>query len=526
VRRRAEAARALPLRPEGDAAQASSSSPSRLRRISCGGFPNALTVLAVITLVVWALGFILPAGEYRTGYRGDPIAGTYRQVTNPETTRERIADLLLSPVNGLYGIAGQSGRIDPDNSGELYGSAGVFLFVLAAGAFAATIRATGALESCVARLADRMRSHGGVLIAAIMSTFSLLGTVEGFAEETLAFYGLVIPVVLALGYDRMVALATIILGAGVGVLAGTVNPFAIGVASSAADVSIGDGIAPRVVVWFVVTGVTIAYVLRYARRVRRNHDASLVGFAAGDHELAAEAAQRARAPITLRQKLVLALTALTFALLVFSVVPWARTVGGSESDAFWWELDWRFAELTALFVVAAVVVGVVGRLGESRLTETLIKGAGEFLSPALVIVLARGVTAIMSNAQISASVLHAMEGVVSHASSGLFAVLVFVVNLPLAFLIPSTSGHATLAIPILAPLGDFAGVKRSVVISGWDAASGWAALITPTTAVVVGGLALARVSYGQYLRFVLPLLGILFGVICAALFVEATISIP
>jgi uncharacterized ion transporter superfamily protein YfcC len=310
------------------------------------------------------------------------------------------------------------------------------------------------------------------------------------------------------------------------VLAGTVNPFAIGVASSAANVSIGDGIAPRVVMWFLLTTVTIAYVLRYAHRVRRDHNASLVGFAPGDHEHALRSASEEARPITTRQKVVLGLTALTFALLVFSVVPWAQTVSGRDSKAFWWELGWHFPELTVLFVIAAIIVGIVGGLGESRLTETLAKGAGEFIYPALVILLARGVAAIMNNSQMAASVLHAMEGVVSHTSSGVFAVLVFVVNLPLAFLIPSTSGHATLAIPILAPLGDFAGVRRSVVISGWDAASGWAALITPTTAVVLGGLTLARVSYSNYLRFALPLLGILFALICAALFVEATIPMP
>jgi uncharacterized ion transporter superfamily protein YfcC len=490
-------------------------------------FPSAFTILALVTLFVWGLGFVVPAGEYRTDHRGEPIAGTYRHVATPETPRERIGDLLLAPVNGLYGIRdAKSGRVEPNTSGELYGSAGVFLFVLAAGAFVAVIRATGSLESWVAHLAHRMRNHGGLLIAAIMSIFSLLGTLEGFAEETLAFYGLIIPLVLALGYDRMVALATIILGAGVGVLAGTVNPFAIGVASSAANVSIGDGIAPRVAMWFLLTSVTIAYVLRYARKVRRNNNASVVGFVSDDPEQAVRYTTEEARSITRGQKFVLGLTALTFALLVFSVVPWAQTIHGAESNAFWWELNWQFPELTVLFLSAGIVVGVVGGLGESRLTETLAKGAGEFVYPALVILLARGVTAIMNNSQITASVLHAMEGVVNHASSGLFAVLVFVVNLPLAFLIPSTSGHATLAIPIFAPLGDFAGVRRSVVISGWDAASGWAALITPTTAVVVGGLALARVSYSNYLRFVLPLLGVLFALICAALFVEATVPFP
>ncbi len=172
-------------------------------------------------------------------------------------------------------------------------------------------------------------------------------------------------------------------------------------------------------------------------------------------------------------------------------------------------------------MVAAIVVGLIGGLGEKKLSETISAGAGDFIGAGLVIVLARGVAAIMNNAQITDTVLHAMEGAVSSAGSALFAVLVFVVNLPLAFLIPSTSGHATLAMPILAPLGDFAGVSRSVVITAWAAASGWMNLWVPTTAVVMGGVALAKVGYDKYLRFLLPLLGILFVLICGFLVLGA-----
>jgi uncharacterized ion transporter superfamily protein YfcC len=490
-------------------------------------FPSALTILALVAVVVWALGFIIPAGEYRLDEEGAPVAGTYKKVAAPQTLDDRVGDLVLSPVNGLYGLKDEkTGRVAPNNSGGFYGSAAVFLFVLAIGAFVTVTRVTGGLDRGIAHLAHRMRSHGGLLIVVIMSVFSLLGTLEGFAEETLGFYAVVIPLVVALGFDRMVAVGTIILGAGVGVMAGTVNPFAVGIASSAANISIGDGIVGRVLMWLLLTGVTIAYVLRYAHKVRANPTSSLVGFAPGEREHAARLVATKPAPLTARHKLVVALVGLTFAVLLFSVIPWASIIYGPQAMPFPWQLDWHFAELTALFIGAAIVVGLVGGLGERRLTDTLATGAGDFVYPALVILLARGVAVIMNNSQIDATVLHSMESVVSQTSSGLFAVLVFVVNLPLAFLIPSSSGHATLAIPILAPLGDFAHVRRSIVISGWDAASGWAALITPTTAVVMGGIALARVGYTQYLRFVLPLLAILAVLVCATLFIEATVPLP
>ena len=140
-----------------------------------------------------------------------------------------------------------------------------------------------------------------------------------------------------------------------------------------------------------------------------------------------------------------------------------------------------------------------------------------------MIVLARGVAVIMNNSQITDTVLH--EGCGVRGGFAVFAILVFVVNLPLAFLIPSTSGHATLAMPIMAPLGDFAGVSRSLVITAWAAASGWMNLWVPSTAVVMGGLTLGKVGYDTYLRFIEPLLGILFVGVCGFLVLGALTGI-
>ncbi|CAM5338467.1 C4-dicarboxylate anaerobic carrier [Streptomyces griseus] len=347
-----------------------------------------------------------------------------------------------------------------------------------------------------------------------MLVFSLLGTVEGFAEETLGFYGLIIPLMLALGYDRMVATGTIILGAGVGVLCSTVNPFATGVASSAAGISLGDGIVLRAIMWVVLTAVTIGYVIRYAGRVREDPDRSLSGFLPGDREHDAADAQEPP-ELTGLHRTVLVLVALVFGFMIFSVVPWAGALtGDADATPYGFELGWSFPQLAALFLVAAVLVGAVAGFGEQRLSATIVRGAADFISPALVIVLARGVTVIMNNSRITDTVLHSIEGVVSGTSSALFAVFVFIVNLPLAFLIPSTSGHATLAMPILAPLADFAGVSRAVVVTAWQAASGWMNLWVPTTAVTIGGVALAKIGYDAYLRFVWPLLAILAVLIC------------
>lgn len=267
--------------------------------------------------------------------------------------------------------------------------------------------------------------------------------------------------------------------------------------------------------WVVLTGVTILYVVRYARRVQKDPATSLCGFLPGDREQKATGADEVEPELTRLHQTVLVLLVLVFAFMIFSVVPWSSALTG-EADAvpYSWELDWSFPQLSALFLCAAVLVGLVARMGEAKLSSTIIQGAADFISPALVIMLARGVTVIMNNSKITDTVLHSIEGVVKGTSSGVFAVIVFLVNLPLAFLIPSTSGHATLAMPILAPLADFAGVSRAVVVTAWQSASGWMNLWVPTTAVTIGGVALAKVGYDKYLRFVWPLLAILLVLIC------------
>ncbi|MVO86987.1 YfcC family protein [Streptomyces sp. p1417] len=490
-------------------------------------FPSALTVLAIVTVAVWLLAFLVPPGAYDRDDKGAPVEGSYHRVPDDRSFVDRLNDLFLAPVNGLYGVQDtESGQVGPDLAGDLYGSAGVFLFVLAIGAFITVVFATGALDRGIGRLAHRLRERGAMLIAGVMVVFSVLGTVEGFAEETLGFYGLIVPLMLALGYDRMTAVGAIILGAGIGVLCSTVNPFATGVASSAAGISLGDGIVLRFAMWLVLTAVTVAYVIRYATRVRKNPERSLSGFLPGDRDGAvAEAAEGEVPRLTGLHKAILVLVALIFAFMIFSVVPWAGALtGDANATPYGFELGWSFPQLAALFSCAAVLVGVVARMGEQRLSSTITQGAADFISPALVIVLARGVTVIMNNSRITDTVLHSIEGVVKGTSSGVFAVIVFLVNLPLAFLIPSTSGHATLAMPILAPLADFADVSRSVVVTAWAAASGWMNLWVPTTAVTIGGVALAKVGYDKYLRFVWPLLVVLAVLICAFVAVGAALT--
>lgn len=225
----------------------------------------------------------------------------------------------------------------------------------------------------------------------------------------------------------------------------------------------------------------------------------------------------------------LVITVAAFGLMVFSVIPWSSIVHaatGPASDTsratsaepYWFELDWWFPQLAMLFVVAAVLVGVVARLGEKETVRLIGAGAADMITPAFVVLLAGGVSVIMTNTQTLDTVLDAMESLVSGTSAGGFVVLTVGVNALLAVLIPSSSGHATLAMPLIAPLSDFAGVDRSSTVTAWIAGHGLTLLWSPTSVVVVAGLAIAKVRYDRYLRFVWPLLvamAVVSGVIIA-----------
>ena len=483
-------------------------------------FPSAVTTLVIVTLLVWIAALFIPSGAYKEAPDGTPIPGSYHRVPSPLSFGGKLSQLILSPVNGTYGLKNPStGVVDTETVGRLFGQIGVIFFIMAIGAFISVSFSTKALDTAVAALASRLRSKGWLLIAAVMVLFSLLGSTMGFSVETFGFYALFIPLMTALGYDRMVTAAMIILGALIGVMGATVNPFSIGVAAGEANVSIGDGLGLRLLLWAVLTAMAVGWVLRYAGKVRRDPAASLVGaegLEAEDGSPAQEPAAENR--LTTTQKWVLVITVLAFALMIFSVIPWSSIFGahtGPADDAvthttavqpYFFELNWWFPQLSMLFILACIPVAAVARIKEKELVRLIGAGAADMLGPAMVVLLAGGVSVIMTNTQTLDTILHAMESLVSGTSAGVFTVITIGINIPLALLIPSSSGHAALAMPLLAPLADFAGVSRSVTVTAWIMAHGLTLMWAPTSVVLVGGLAIAKVSYDKWLRFAWPLL--------------------
>ena len=440
--------------------------------------PTAYTILFLLLILVAAATWIIPAGSYDY-VDGVPVAGTYHAVAqNPQG----VGDVLKAAFSGFYDA------VD------------VCIFILMVGGFLGVVMKTGAVDAGVADIIRRLGGREKWLIPILMVLFGLGGTTYGMWEETMAFYPLLIPVFLAAGYDAVVGISVILLGAGAGVIASTVNPFATGIAAGFAGVSLGDGILLRLLELVAFEAAAIWFVMAYAAKVKRDPARSVVGVGAGKIQVAVDG----QVDFTPRRKLIMVLFTATFLLMVYAVIPF------DEMGLPLPVLGWWFPELSALFLTAGVIIGLIGRMGEEELAETYVAGCADLLGVAFIIGISRGITVLMRDGAITDTILHWGEGALSGTGPVAFTLLVFLLYLPLTILIPSSSGLATLSIPVVAPLGKFAGVGGDLVVTAFQSASGLVNILTPTAAVVMGALALGHVSYDRWLKYVWKLMAVFF----------------
>lgn len=450
-------------------------------------FPTAYTILFGLIILVAALTWIIPAGQYERAMNEEvgrevAVPGTY-QIVDPNP--QGFVDVMLAPTGGFY---------DPDSYAA--NAIDVALFVLFLGGFLGVMNATGAIDTGIRSAMRHLKGHEIWMIPILMVLFAIGGTTYGMAEETLAFYAILIPVILAAGYDAVTGVAIILIGAGIGVLGSTINPFATVIAANAAGIPFTDGIVLRFILLIGGLVICIGYVMRYARRVKADPSRSVVArqwqahkkLFLEDHEQEIHSAK-----LTTTQIIALIIFALTFAVMIWGV-----------SSQGWW-----MARMGSLFFGAAIVIGIVARLGEKKLTGCFVDGARDLLGVALVVGLARGIVVIMEQGMIADTILHSAETSLGGLPELAFINLMFWIEVGMSFFVPSSSGLAVLSMPILAPLADFASVGRDLVVTAYQSANGLVNLINPTFAVVVGGLAIGRVSYDRWLAFIWPLLLIL-----------------
>lgn len=483
------------------------------------GMPSSFTILLALLAIVAVITVI--------------VSGT----SGGAVTAARLSDFCTAPIKGFADALP------------------VCLFIMILGGFLGMMTETGALDNGIAVLVQKLKGNEIMLIPVLMLIFSLGGTTYGMCEETVPFYALLAATMMAAGFDPMVGAATVLLGAGCGCLGSTVNPFAVG---AAVDALTGVGIEVNqsiiiglgAVLWIVTTAMSIFFVMSYAKKVKADKGSTILSMqelkdAEEAHGKAASEVHK-EVKLTGRQKGVLIAFAFTFVVMIVGFIPLADLNEGvanffdagavydADGNAVvqgWSALitglpigQWYFDEASTWFFLMAVLIGIIGGLSEKQIVNTFITGAADMMSVVLVIALARGISVLMANTGLDVFVLDAAANALAGLSGVIFAPMSFLVYFGLSFLIPSTSGMATVSMPIMGPLAVKLGFSPEVMVMIFSAAIGVVNLFTPTSGAIMGGLALAKIEWTTWLKFALKLI-VALSVVCAIILTVACVLI-
>ena len=481
------------------------------------GMPSSFTILLALLAIVAVITVI--------------VSGT----SGGAVTAARLSDFCTAPILGFADALP------------------VCLFVMILGGFLGMMTETGALDNGIAVLVQKLKGNEIMLVPVLMFIFSLGGTTYGMCEETVPFYALLAATMMAAGFDPMVGAATVLLGAGCGCLGSTVNPFAVG---AAVDALTGVGIEVNqsiiiglgAVLWIVTTAMSIVFVMNYAKKVKADKGSTILSMqelkdAEEAHGKAASEVHK-EVKLTGRQKGVLIAFAFTFVVMIVGFIPLADLNEGvanffdagavydADGNAVvqgWSALitglpigQWYFDEASTWFFLMAVLIGIIGGLSEKQIVNTFITGAADMMSVVLVIALARGISVLMANTGLDVFVLDAAANALAGLSGVIFAPMSFLVYFGLSFLIPSTSGMATVSMPIMGPLAVKLGFSPEVMVMIFSAAIGVVNLFTPTSGAIMGGLALAKIEWTTWLKFALKLI-VALSVVCAIILTVACV---
>ena len=481
------------------------------------GMPSSFTILLALLAIVAVVTVI--------------VSGT----SGGAVTAARLSDFCPAPIKGFADALP------------------VCLFVMILGGFLGMMTETGALDNGIAVLVQKLKGNEIMLIPVLMLIFSLGGTTYGMCEETVPFYALLAATMMAAGFDPMVGAATVLLGAGCGCLGSTVNPFAVGAAVDAltgVDIAVNQSIIIGLgaVLWLVTTVMSIVFVMNYAKKVKADKGSTILSMqelkdAEEAHGKAASEVHK-EVKLTGRQKGVLIAFAFTFVVMIVGFIPLADLNEGvanffdagavydADGNAVvqgWSALitglpigQWYFDEASTWFFLMAILIGIIGGLSEKQIVNTFITGAADMMSVVLVIALARGISVLMASTGLDVFVLDAAANALAGLSGVIFAPMSFLVYFGLSFLIPSTSGMATVSMPIMGPLAVKLGFSPEVMVMIFSAAIGVVNLFTPTSGAIMGGLALAKIEWTTWLKFALKLI-VALSVVCAVILTVACV---
>jgi uncharacterized ion transporter superfamily protein YfcC len=436
--------------------------------------PNTYVIIAVIIALCAVLTWFVPGGQY---VKADDGTLSYEAVDSVPQTWQ-----VLSAV--YHGFVKQ---------------AGIIVFILVVGGAFWLLNATGAVEAGIQRFIVRIGRRDQLVLAALTVLFSLAGAVFGMSEETIPFVGIVVPLVVSMGYDAFMGMLVVYVASNVGFSSAFLNPFTVGIAQGMADLPLFSGMGYRIFCWAFLTLLMVVFVWFYAKRTRK--DIVISSDAAGGVEKSAT-------HLTKRQSWILVVLLLTVIALIIGVTCW----------------DWYMPEITGLFLGMGIVCGIIAGFSANRIADELIAGARDILSAALVVGFASGIIVILQDGKVVDSILHGMQEGLEGSSPAASLSAMYGIQALINFIIPSATAKAAITIPIMAPFADMVGVSRQAMVLAFQFGDGFTNMVTPTSGVLVAALAMARIPYAKWVKWAWK--GVAVLLVLGLLLLLATVLFP
>lgn len=494
-------------------------------------FPTAFTVLFIILILAALLTYIVPAGLYsKLWYDGEQklfIVEDHRgELSSLPPTQETLNSLNIKmdvnkfidgSIKKPIAIPDTFEFIEQSPQGLLsvimspiegiMDTVDIMVFVLILGGIIGLINKTGTFDAGIAALSKRTKGKEFLLVIFVSLLIALGGTTFGLAEETIALYPILMPIFIASGYDAIVCIAAIYMGSSIGTMFSTTNPFSVVIASNAAGISFNEGLVFRMISLILAMVITLIYIYYYGKKVKENPKNSIIYEEMGkiEERFLKDYDPENVVPFNWRRILIL----LVF-LAAFPIMIWGVSTGR------WW-----FPEMSGLFLAVAIIIMFLSGFSEKEAVNTFLEGAADLIGVVLIIGVARAINIVMDKGMISDTLLFYSSSIIQNMNAGVFAAVQMILFSLLGFFVPSSSGLATLSMPIMAPLADTVGISRAVVVTAYNWGQGWMAFITPT-GLILATLEMVDVTYNKWLKFILPLMGII-GVFAIIMLVLETI---
>lgn len=433
--------------------------------------PTTTALLMLMIVLVGLLTYIVPAGQYD-------------RVMDEKTGRELIvADSFQYIEQSPVGVGGVLSSV----FGGIVGAAEIIAFVFIVGGVFGVIIKSGAINAALAKLIARLKGRESLFIIIAMTAFAVGGATFGMAEETLPFVAIVLAATIAMGYDRIIAVAIVVVGVYAGYSAGPLNPFNVGIAQGIAELPLFSGIGLRTVLMIGGLVIAIHHTLRYAKKVKTNPKNGLL---VGETAIETEGINVETTTMTVQHKWIMAVLGLSLVALVFGVLKYG----------------WYLGEISALMLLMGIIVGLIAFKGSfNQFTDEFMKGAAEMTAAALIIGLSRAILVVMEEGHIIDTLVYAVSVPLGSLHSVFAAWGMYLSQGLINFIIPSSTGQAAVVMPIMSSISDVIGINRQIAVQAFQSGDGYWNMITPTHPVLMAALGIAAVPFGKWFRFAGPL---------------------